>query len=81
MKRKIQTEIPLNKEDIVFYGETEEDKKKNETIFDMSMEIDRLSQTLNKIYNIVNRKDITGIEAKLMIIDILNEMKEGNDDK
>lgn len=41
----------------------------------------RFEQILNKIEKIVNNKDITGIEAKLMIIDILNEIKEGNDNK
>lgn len=35
-------------------------------------------QILNKIEKIVNNQNITGIEAKLMIIDILNELKEGN---
>lgn len=42
-------------------------------------EINNLKSLINKIIEIVNNKDITGIEAKLMIIDILNEIKEGND--
>lgn len=44
-------------------------------------ELKELQKILNKIEKIVNNKDITGIEAKLIIIDILNEMKERNDNK
>ena len=44
-------------------------------------ELKELKKILNKIEKIVNNKDITGIEAKLMIIDIFNEIKEGNDNK
>lgn len=44
-------------------------------------EINNLKTLINKIIEIVNNKDITGIEAKLMIIDILNEYIEGNDNK
>lgn len=44
-------------------------------------EINNLKSLINKIIEIVNNKDITGIEAKLMIIDILNEYIEGNDNK
>ena len=44
-------------------------------------ELKELKKVLNRIEKIVNNKDITGIEAKLMIIDIFNEMKEGNDNK
>ena len=44
-------------------------------------EINNLKSLINKIIEIVNNKDITGIEAKLMIIDVLNEYIEGNDNK
>lgn len=44
----------------------------------MDMKI-QYEEILQKIDKIVNNKDITGIEAKLMIIDILNELKEGNE--
>lgn len=53
------------------------ESKENELYY----QIYNLQKILNKIEKIVNNKDITGIEAKLMIIDIFNEIKEGNDNK
>lgn len=36
--------VELPKEHIIFYGNTEEEKKKNETTFDLSLEVNRLWQ-------------------------------------
>lgn len=41
-------EIPITKKDITFYGNTKEEKKANEMIFDLSMTIDRQQQELNQ---------------------------------
>ena len=41
--------VELPKEHITFYGDTEEEKKTNETIFDLSLEVDRLWQENKKL--------------------------------
>lgn len=41
--------------------------------------IKTLEKTLNRIDELVNDKGITGIEAKLIIIDLLEELKNGID--
>jgi hypothetical protein len=41
--------------------------------------IKTLEKTLNRIDELVNDKSITGIEAKLIIIDLLEELKNGID--
>ena len=41
--------VELPKEHIIFYGDTEEEKKMNETIFDLSLEVDRLWQENKKL--------------------------------
>lgn len=41
--------------------------------------IKTLEKTLSRIDELVNDKGITGIEAKLIIIDLLEELKNGID--
>lgn len=41
--------VELPKEHITFYGDTEKEKKTNETIFDLSLEVDRLWQENEKL--------------------------------
>lgn len=41
--------------------------------------IKTLEETIDRIDNLVNDKNITGIESKLIIIDLLEEVKNGID--
>lgn len=43
------TAIELSKENIKFYGNTEEEKNKNEMIYDLILEVDRLNNIINRM--------------------------------
>ena len=87
-----KNEIPITKKDITFYGNTEEEKKANEMIFDLSMTIDRQQQELDQYKN--NWEELkTYLEqatGNLKIIEhddyicyenVLNKMKELEEEK
>ena len=46
--------IEFSKDDITFYGDTEEERKLNELLFDSTMENDRLHQEINRLNNIID---------------------------
>jgi len=63
--------VELPKEHITFYGDTEEEKKKNETTFDLSLEVDRLWQEnkrlkeeRNTLYKYTPEEGFKRIETK-----------------
>ena len=47
--------IEFSKDDITFYGDTKEEKEKNEMMFDLTMENDRLYQQLDKYKNVIDK--------------------------
>lgn len=47
--------IEFSKDDITFYGDTKEEKEKNEMMFDLTMENDRLHQELDKYKNVIDK--------------------------
>lgn len=55
------------------YESTDLEKTLALKIMEKDKEIERLTKTLEKIRAIINNEKITGIEAKLMIKDILEE--------
>ena len=64
-------EIPISKNDINFYGDTEKEKKANELIFDLTMEIDKLKNIISSI-----KEDYLNERAKnVKAIDYINSGK------
>lgn len=54
IKNEKGTFVELPRESIVFCGNTEEEKKANELIFDLSLENDGLQQELERYKNIID---------------------------
>ena len=78
--------IPISKNDINFYGDTEKERKANELIFDLTMENDRLNNIINELEEwltnvdifqmnfIENKEHITPYKA---VLEKIKELKEG----
>ena len=62
IKNEKGTFVELPRESITFCGNTEEEKKANELIFDLSLENDRQQQELERYKNIID-KTINFIES------------------
>ena len=58
IKNEKGTFVELPRESITFCGSTEEEKKANELIFDLSLENDGLQQELERYKNIIDELEI-----------------------
>lgn len=74
--------VELPKEHITFYGDTEEEKKKNETIFDLSLEVDRLNNIIEQVieyieYSLKNKDSDERMILQMVLAKLKVELEEG----
>ena len=78
--------IPISKNDINFYGDTEKERKANELIFDLTMENDRLNNIINELEEWLTNVDIfqmnfienkEHIKPYKAVLEKIKELKEG----
>lgn len=87
IKNEKGTFVELPKDKITFCGDTEEERKSNELIFDLTMENDALTQEIDRLNNIINElekwligmKQINFEDYYSALSDVLDKLKELKD--